>query len=514
VSGSGEVTAVERLGALAAAAHISSRFVPGDLQAEIDVLSARADERRQAGVDLTVVGIAGSTGSGKSSLFNALTGLDLAETGVRRPTTLTTSACVFGEDDGSAVLDWLGVATSRRVTHRSLLDERTDVAAGLVLLDLPDHDSMVDSHREEVDRLVPRVDALVWVTDPVKYADAALHLDYLRRLSRHDAVVTVVLNQVDRLDAADLALCLDDLRRLVVRDGLSECALLATSATTRHGLDALGRHLVSVAAARRAVDERLSADVLDLADRLSGELALVDKRPADTVVDPGAVETEVVDAMALDVRERAVSAQRLAQARRHLRWPVLGGSDIGSEPVLRTRPPAGLDDLRTIVTGHVRRVGDVLAEPWAAEIGETVRSDEIAARWSQQGEQIDALADQPVPSRWSGHRRAEWAVLGLAVLSALVAVLLGVAVLVTGSVPVALWALPAIGGLLACGGVVLLNRRARAYREDWAVTSVSSARAAAEAAVRDSVRRDLVEPVRRAEREIADTSAALARAGR
>ena len=47
--------------------------------------------------------------------------------------------------------------------------------AGLVLLDLPDHDSTVAAHRIEVDRLVALVDLLVWVLDPQKYADAAVH---------------------------------------------------------------------------------------------------------------------------------------------------------------------------------------------------------------------------------------------------------------------------------------------------------------------------------------------------
>ena len=36
-------------------------------------------------------------------------------------------------------------------------------------------------HRLEVDRLVELVDLLVWVLDPQKYADAALHDRYLRR---------------------------------------------------------------------------------------------------------------------------------------------------------------------------------------------------------------------------------------------------------------------------------------------------------------------------------------------
>ena len=71
-----------------------------------------------------------------------------------------------------------------------------------MLLDLPDHDSVRLEHRLEVDRLVELVDVLVWVLDPEKYADAAVHDRYLAPLAGHAGVLLVVLNQVDRLDAA------------------------------------------------------------------------------------------------------------------------------------------------------------------------------------------------------------------------------------------------------------------------------------------------------------------------
>src|SRR5690606_15305226 len=97
----------------------------------------------------TVVAVAGATGSGKSSLFNALAGRPLADVGVRRPTTAITEAAVFGGGAGE-LLDWLGV--TRR--HVLTTDDDDDDLTGLVLLDLPDHDSVEAAHRDEVDRLV------------------------------------------------------------------------------------------------------------------------------------------------------------------------------------------------------------------------------------------------------------------------------------------------------------------------------------------------------------------------
>src|SRR5690348_18017787 len=45
----------------------------------------------------TVVALAGATGSGKSSLFNALVGSTVAVVGARRPTTARPIAAVWGE---------------------------------------------------------------------------------------------------------------------------------------------------------------------------------------------------------------------------------------------------------------------------------------------------------------------------------------------------------------------------------------------------------------------------------
>ncbi|HET7799601.1 MAG TPA: GTPase, partial [Humibacillus xanthopallidus] len=47
----------------------------------------KAGERGGIAGDHTVVALAGATGSGKSSLFNALVGADIATIGARRPTT-------------------------------------------------------------------------------------------------------------------------------------------------------------------------------------------------------------------------------------------------------------------------------------------------------------------------------------------------------------------------------------------------------------------------------------------
>jgi GTPase Era involved in 16S rRNA processing len=237
------------------------RVDPARLEAA-RALGVRAGERLRLSGDHTVVALAGATGSGKSSLFNAVTGLELSAVGFRRPTTGTAHACIWGPTGAADLLDWLSIPRRHQVVRESVLDGDEQAALrGLVLLDLPDHDSTNLSHRLEVDRLVGAVDLLVWVLDPQKYADAAIHDRYLSTLAGHAAVTVVVLNQSDRLSPSGLKECLTDVRRLLASDGLVGTHVLATSAATGAGLDDLREILAETVAARRSAVRRLGADL-------------------------------------------------------------------------------------------------------------------------------------------------------------------------------------------------------------------------------------------------------------
>src|SRR3546814_12636003 len=83
---------------------------------------------------------------------------------------------------------------------------------GTVLLDLPDPDSTEVSHHLEVDRLVKLADLLVWVLDPQKYADAAIHDRYLKKLTTHQGVMVVVLNHIDTVPEDRRASMVDDVQ--------------------------------------------------------------------------------------------------------------------------------------------------------------------------------------------------------------------------------------------------------------------------------------------------------------
>ena len=110
---------------------------------EAATVADRAASRLRLSADHTVVALAGATGSGKSSTFNALTGLELSAVGVRRPTTSWATACVWGREGADELLEWLGIPPRHQTTRDSMLDSgRRDTASeldGVVLLDLPDH---------------------------------------------------------------------------------------------------------------------------------------------------------------------------------------------------------------------------------------------------------------------------------------------------------------------------------------------------------------------------------------
>ncbi|MGX1513698.1 YfjP family GTPase [Streptomyces collinus] len=242
-----------------------TRLDSGTLAEAGRVLDEAAARRRLSGQH-TVVAIAGATGSGKSQLFNTLAGVTISETGVRRPTTAAPIACSWS-DGAASLLDRLGIPGRLRRRPLQHPDSESPLR-GLVLIDLPDHDSAAVQHREQVDRILALVDAVIWVVDPEKYADALIHERYLRPMAGHAEVTFVVLNQVDRLPGEAAEQVLDDLRRLLDEDGIAlgeygepGATVLALSALTGEGVGELRETLGQFVAERQAPARRIAADV-------------------------------------------------------------------------------------------------------------------------------------------------------------------------------------------------------------------------------------------------------------
>jgi predicted GTPase len=277
-----------RASALETALARAKRQVPARTARRVRAILEGVRQRLELGVDHTIVALAGGTGSGKSSVFNALSGFEFADVGVRRPTTAEVTACVWAHD-ADLLLSWLGVARDRRIERESALDgdEQADLR-GLVLLDLPDHDSIEPAHRAVVDRVLPQVDLLVWVVDPQKYADDALHNRYLKELAGHEGSMIVLLNQVDTVPREAQAALLADVARLLREDGLTGVGVYAASARTGEGLPALRAALARAVAARGLAEVRAEAELDDAARLLGATVADAEPDlagPADRAVD-------------------------------------------------------------------------------------------------------------------------------------------------------------------------------------------------------------------------------------
>lgn len=176
--------------------------------------------------DLAVIALVGGTGSGKSSILNAVAGADVAETGGLRPTTAEPMALVPEDRERSVagLLDALGI--HERVGLGEL--------EWLCLLDLPDTDSVIANHRLVVEELIPKVDGIVWVFDPEKYRDMSIHAQIAAQKASQGRFL-FVLNQVDRLDATDIEAIADDLTAALAEDGIEDPAVLEVAADPAFG---------------------------------------------------------------------------------------------------------------------------------------------------------------------------------------------------------------------------------------------------------------------------------------
>lgn len=362
-----------RASALETALARAKRQVPARTARRVRAILEGVRQRLELGVDHTIVALAGGTGSGKSSVFNALTGFTFAEVGVRRPTTAELTACVWAHR-ADLLLSWLGVPTDRRIERESALDGDSQAdLRGLVLLDLPDHDSIEPAHRAQVDKVLPQVDLLVWVVDPQKYADDALHNTYLRTLAGHEGTMIVLMNQLDTVPQEARESLLADVERLLAEDGLVGVGVYGASARTGEGMAEVRAALARAVASRGLAEVRAEAE-LDDAARLLAEVVA----PAEPdVVGPSGAAVEALLA-ASGVTESAANLERATRSKDR-KAPRLG-------PVQPERVEAMRRDWLDAVGGPLPRL-------WARTLGSRVADTPTLVEAADR-----ALAEVQVPT--------------------------------------------------------------------------------------------------------------------
>ena len=270
----------------------------------------RLSQRRELSTEHTVIGFFGATGSGKSTLFNAIAGQNIALSAPTRPTTSTVQAAIWEAEGSEELLDWLGIdkrvypqtqalATEGEATEdngagggaaapnavtepapglfnriRRAIGGRGEMrtrTGGLILLDMPDFDSVTTTNRDLAARMMRYVDVLVWVVDPQKYADAVIHRDFMVPLAASGAQALCVLNQADKLAPAEVPAVLASLTRLLQAEGTEAhllAAPIAVSARTGEGVDVLRDLLAQVAAAKSLSLQRTDAQLHATASQL------------------------------------------------------------------------------------------------------------------------------------------------------------------------------------------------------------------------------------------------------
>jgi hypothetical protein len=410
--------------------------------------------------DLYVLALAGGTGVGKSSLLNAIAREVVSDAGVRRPTTSEPVAWVpaGAAADAAPLLAWLGAAAVRE----RLAVEGPSVA----IVDLPDLDSIEPTHAARVDAVLPRVDAVVWVTDPEKYQDAVLHDAYLRRWVRRIGHQAIVVNKVDRLTLEDAERVRADLLGRLHAEGLPRVPVLMTSAT--HGIDPLEGWIAQGAAAKEIVAFRLRASAHAAIEDLAVAAGVAGSEPPPPLVLPDVRDAAVQAATreilaALDVvglRRQAVAAARLAARPR-------GGGPLGMARALlsrgtgqaqRTADPEGYLRRwreRSSLTRAVNPIRDLVTDtlpalPPPARPGLASLADPIVLT-----ERFGAAADRAVEGPAGSFRVPTspwWPVLGVGQLIGTAAVLVGVLWMITlwlsgGTVPTPTWDVPILGAM-------------------------------------------------------------------
>jgi energy-coupling factor transporter ATP-binding protein EcfA2 len=149
--------------------------------------------------------ILGSTGSGKSSLFNALAGRAVSPSGLLRPTTRQPVALAHPEDR----ID---------IDPNLLVKSDRAVPKGLVIVDSPDFDSVEQHNRQLALDLLEKADLVIFVTTVTRYADQVPWL-VLDRARQRGVPLLMVINRMP-INREEQTEVLADFRALLARGGL------------------------------------------------------------------------------------------------------------------------------------------------------------------------------------------------------------------------------------------------------------------------------------------------------
>jgi hypothetical protein len=232
----------------------------GQTAADIVRVSFRLEDRFEWGLDApAVVAVLGATGTGKSKIFNTLVGKPVSPSGYKRPTTmapvlyapavyldgLRRQSFMAGYDKREAGEDGVSF-NDGPVPEIVLVPSRDPARNGAVLVDTPDFDSVLGENRAAAADVFARADAIVFVTDAVKYADQA-SWEYLDLIRDRGKTAVLVINRLRS------PLSLDDFNRRLAEAGLDRPMLSLPDQAGLADGDPLPAGLEAIAELRRHI---------------------------------------------------------------------------------------------------------------------------------------------------------------------------------------------------------------------------------------------------------------------
>ena len=137
------------------------------------------------------LGLVGGTGVGKSTLINAVASARISVTSDRRPQTDKIIVYRHADLKDDATFSDNFIQERHRVHHNQLLRD-------LIIYDLPDFDSIRPDHKALVCGFLVKLDVVLWLVSPEKYADRAFY-DLLAASPQSRDNFVFIMNKIDLL---------------------------------------------------------------------------------------------------------------------------------------------------------------------------------------------------------------------------------------------------------------------------------------------------------------------------
>lgn len=336
---------------------------------------------RRLDAPLLVV-LGGSTGSGKSTITNALVGEEVSPSGVLRPTTRAPMLICNPVDEpwflGSDILPDLprvggsqGTTTTGTVLQVLAVPE---VKAGLAIIDAPDIDSVEDANRELAAQLLSAADLWLFATTAVRYADA-VPWDFLKQAKDRGTALACIVN---RIPAGATNEIVGHFTSMLIEAGLSDVQVFAVEEqpTDSPLLPAGSVSHIRDLLTDLATNSQRRADVVR--QTLDGAMDSIPER-TNLVLTASRQQTTAVGEL------RSSMEEQYAEAHQRLDADIKSGTMLRSEVLERWQELIGSAELMRAVQSRISLIRDRIT---AFAKGETGNTSEVQGEITSTLEQL------------------------------------------------------------------------------------------------------------------------------